>query len=598
MRDVLIWSFVLAGTIFSLLLLINLLDVREAKAQSGSNESNTNISSINYASIPKEQTNFQQAANNYTKLKRGEAFLGPPKPVNNKEAIGTELFSEQFLQSAKDRIKRSESSINFGKTIMIDPNTVPGLNLNRSSTRVFNATMIDTTVSSPASISLDTVQTNKSSNGWKGLNIETANLNERPIPPDVAMAAGPNHVVQLVHHAIRVWDKNGTNLGTSFLDNFFHTAKNHFVGDQDALYDNQSGRWFLTIFDLGLIASGEPTCKPTCSIVVAVSDSNDPTGNYSIYRFPFGEKILPDYPHTAVGDDKFVFTVNSFNITRDPNTHRRNFLGEQTVIADKNAMISRQNENISYAVSQRDDDFFTVNPVRSLTSIKCPFIITTEWSGETPDRIPYSNSVNLFNICGNPLNKNLKINHLKDIRIDRAYLSQSAAQPPSKKIFPPVKIDTGDFRILAAVNYKDAIWDVFNVSCSDPTLPGSEVRSCFRIQKVNTTDYSLLEDRNLGLKGVDVFHPSITVNKMGEISIITGASSFNLPLSLLVGDNKYNFKALVSGTGPILEGRPNRYGDYSAAYADPLNDSFWLSGEYVDSSPRSTWSTYIGHISR
>lgn len=37
----------------------------------------------------------------------------------------------------------------------------------------------------------------------------------------------------------------------------------------------------------------------------------------------------------------------------------------------------------------------------------------------------------------------------------------------------------------------------------------------------------------------------------------------------------------------------NRYGDYASMSVDPLNDSFWFTGEY---NPTSQWTTWISNF--
>jgi len=81
---------------------------------------------------------------------------------------------------------------------------------------------------------------------WNGLDVQQANPNpkDRPSPPDVAMSVGPNHIVQIVHHGIQIWNKKGEPQGFSFLQNFFKTENGHFIGDQDVTY--------ISLVDAGL----------------------------------------------------------------------------------------------------------------------------------------------------------------------------------------------------------------------------------------------------------------------------------------------------------------------------------------------------------
>jgi hypothetical protein len=426
------------------------------------------------------------------------------------------------------------------------------------------------------------------------LNVQEANVNpnSRPSPPDVAMAVGPNHVMQIVHHGVQIWDKTGNILGFSYLEDFFNTENGHFIGDQDILYDNASGHWFATIFDLGLVEphpeNGEmiPTCKPNgCSILVAVSSSDDPTNSWSLYPFNFGY-VIPDYPHIAVNDDKLLFTVNDFPI------YDEGYNGVQILVADKNALIRGDTQDIPYMVTPPTQRYFTLLPVRAIDSTECIYMLSTDSAVVTNPNNPVFTQLNLFNACGNPSNNDVQINHLKDIPMAGAPLPVSAFQPDI-----PKKIDTGDERMLTAVYGDGMIVNGFNTSC----LPGgTSAQTCIRLQIINVTDFSLIDDTNIGIRGLDVYHPAIAVDGEGKFAFMTAVSGSDAYLSLLAGDENYNLKLLAAGGSAIndhpADPKNNRYGDYLASATDPVDGSIWVSGEYVDPNLPGTWSTAIGHI--
>jgi hypothetical protein len=555
-------------------------NLSDSKINSGENQ---NLLKINYSSANKiEDINFQSAANDSIKAKRAESQL-TQKPINMEEREFS-IFSKDFLESAKDNIKRSESLGNIGDTVSIDPKKISGL------TSV-NSTVQNSTLASPIEknkpVNKEAAQisTAKEITGWNGLDRKSANLGGGPFPPDVAMAVGPHHVVQIVHTAVQIWDKEGNITGFSFLKNFFNTKPGHFIGDQDIIYDKQAGRWFATIFDLGVRDpnTGNPSCKPGgCNVLAAVSANEDPTGSWSIYSFPFGF-LIPDYPHIAVSNDKFVFTVNDFPIEGE------GFLGTQIIVADKNSMINGQ--NLSFVMTNPDPKYFTLLPVRTGTSEECMYLSSTD-TRTSNSLQPKFTSIHLFNICGNPSSNNVQIQHLKQIKMSPAPLPVLASQPTITK-----KIDTGDMRMLSAVYQNNTILQTFNTSCN-PTQTVSQ--ACIRVQKVNTSDSSLLEDFNIGINGHDVYHPSLAVNDAGNMILVSGISGPKTFLSFLVGNENNEFKVVVRGGAPLndnpSDNEPNRFGDYLAAAADPIDGSLWGSGQYMNKNLPGPWSTYIGHV--
>jgi hypothetical protein len=122
------------------------------------------------------------------------------------------------------------------------------------------------------------------------------------IPPDPNIAVSKTDpvtggfIVQLVNSEIAVFDKTGKVLtGPVALSSLWSTlggncATNN-AGDPIVQYDVIADRWLVT--QLG------STSGPTYSECIAVSQTNDPRGAYSMYSYSFGNN-LNDYPKFAV----------------------------------------------------------------------------------------------------------------------------------------------------------------------------------------------------------------------------------------------------------------------------------------------------------
>jgi hypothetical protein len=144
------------------------------------------------------------------------------------------------------------------------------------------------------------------------------------LPPDTIGDVGPNHYVQTVNEAIRVFDKSGNPVGpvTSF-DSFFSplgattpcgAGLNH--GDPFVLYDHMADRWLISdfAFDAGTLAGPFYQC-------IGVSQTGDPTGAYNLYALQVDAAHptwVGDYPKFALWNNPqpggaYHFTVNLFN---------------------------------------------------------------------------------------------------------------------------------------------------------------------------------------------------------------------------------------------------------------------------------------------
>jgi hypothetical protein len=131
-------------------------------------------------------------------------------------------------------------------------------------------------------------------------------------PPDQGLCAGNGFVVEAINSVIRVHDRNGAALtGVQDLNTFlgYPAAINRTTGvigpqviDAICHYDPDSNRFVVADTTLGSNADGSFTGKNT--IDVAVSNTGDPTGAWTVYRVPAqndGTDGTPD--HGCVLDD-------------------------------------------------------------------------------------------------------------------------------------------------------------------------------------------------------------------------------------------------------------------------------------------------------
>lgn len=116
-------------------------------------------------------------------------------------------------------------------------------------------------------------------------------------PPDPTGAAGPDHYVQAVNTAYRVYSKTGTPMGGPFdLSSLWPGSQDQ--GDPIVLYDKHADRWFISQFSFFPLG-----------VLLAVSESGDPLGAYHTYDFPLSG--FPDYPKYSVWWDGYYMTSNS-----------------------------------------------------------------------------------------------------------------------------------------------------------------------------------------------------------------------------------------------------------------------------------------------
>jgi len=160
-------------------------------------------------------------------------------------------------------------------------------------------------------------------------------------PPDQGLCVGNGYVVEVVNSVIRVWNTSGSALsGVQDLNTFFGypAAIDRSTGvvgpnviDPQCYYDPDNNRFVVDITTLYGDAAGNYNGKN--SIDVAVSNTGDPTGAWTIYHVPAqndGTDGTPnhgctldgttpgpcfqDYPH--IGADKYgvYITTNEYDL--------------------------------------------------------------------------------------------------------------------------------------------------------------------------------------------------------------------------------------------------------------------------------------------
>ena len=150
-------------------------------------------------------------------------------------------------------------------------------------------------------------------------------------PPDQGLCAGNGFVLETVNDVLAVYSTNGTKvIGPVDLNTFYSyaAAVNRTTGvrgpeltDPSCYYDAATKRWFHVVLTLDVVASGSNAGRLTGPnrLDIAVSQTADPTGAWSLYHLPVqddGTAGTPDHgcsagspdatwrtnPHACIGD--------------------------------------------------------------------------------------------------------------------------------------------------------------------------------------------------------------------------------------------------------------------------------------------------------
>jgi hypothetical protein len=166
-------------------------------------------------------------------------------------------------------------------------------------------------------------------------------------PPDQGLCAGNGYVVDGVNDAMSVYSQaTGKRIaGPTTLNSFLGFAP-QFDGttygpeptDPSCYYDSDTGRFFFSILTLNVSSDG--SWDGSNELDLAVSNSNNPTGSWTVYRTDVtgdgasGCPCLGDYPHIGADANGIYLTTNDFPLTTD------GFNGSQVYAYSKQALES------------------------------------------------------------------------------------------------------------------------------------------------------------------------------------------------------------------------------------------------------------------
>lgn len=156
-------------------------------------------------------------------------------------------------------------------------------------------------------------------------------------PPDQGLCVGNGFLLESVNDVLRVYDLTGAPL-TEVIDlNSFYGypaqinrttgEQGPFVTDPSCLYDPDTQRWFQVVLTLDVDPATGDFLGPN-HIDIAVSETSDPTGTWTIYRLPVQDDgtdgtpdhgcsmgpCIGDYPHIGADQYGFYVTTNEYSL--------------------------------------------------------------------------------------------------------------------------------------------------------------------------------------------------------------------------------------------------------------------------------------------
>jgi hypothetical protein len=383
-------------------------------------------------------------------------------------------------------------------------------------------------------------------------------------PPDSCGVAGPHHFVEVVNSNFAVYNKStGQELINILLGSFLPGSN----GDPRVLYDQHSGRWFVT------------ACDFTSQIYLAVSMSDDPTGRWFKSSFVVSQDSdahkKPDYP--TLGVDEAGVYITAYMVGGS---------NMMSIFALDKAPLVDPNPHLGNIFAFRDLPWDgAIQPVHTFGTHPGEYFISRSSSTSLRVRL----------LTGLP---SLPVLTEKDFVI----VPSNSDPPVAPALGSTTPLDTGDSRLMNAIYRDGFIWTAHCIN-----VDGRAASRWYKINVSNITlaDYGTIEDSVMYY-----FFPSIMVNANGDAIMGFSGSSpsqygaayytgrlasdppgqMAAPMLLKAGEATYN---IIDSYGR------NRWGDYSLCSLDPLTQTFWTIQEYAHSHNAdgvNRWGTWIGEL--
>ena len=425
------------------------------------------------------------------------------------------------------------------------------------------------------------------------------------IPPDVGGAVGRSRVMSGHNNNYRIFDKSDgsviSTLGTAtFWAPSGETALNALT-DPRTLYDPYNDRW---------IAVMQTFATGAGNILVGVSQTGDPAGNWNLYRFATGATI--DFPNVGFNKNWIVVSINRYSVAGS-------FQRGITLIV--NYPLARAGTGSGVLVTQQPGTHFCSSPCVTYSATTDTLYLVTHLSSAsgtyaidtitgTPSSPSYSAGGTLTRPGGGWVQPSSQI------------LPQSAPNAGASACGTPCSIETQDSQVRSAPVFRDgSIYYTQTVGLPSSGLahtsaqwtrlgaPGGAFLDGGRIDDPTATSTN---------GGKWYAYPHIAVNAAGDFMV--GYSQFSSaqhpaagysmhlagdaagtvrdPVVYKAGDDYYH-KDFGSGR--------NRWGDFSAAQVDPSDDrSLWTLQEYAKARVNtndgtsgangSRWSTWWANV--
>ena len=418
------------------------------------------------------------------------------------------------------------------------------------------------------------------------------------VPPDPMGAAGPSQVVSVVNSSIEFHSKDGTQLDSKSLSNFFFSlAPVGHPFDPKVIYDTYNQRFIVIAVEQTDTAFGG--AANTSRILIAVSDDSNPSGVWRYHAINSrliinGGQRWADFPMVGVDANAVYITANMFTFGTT-----NSFSGSRSWIVNKTPFYNVPGPNAA--------TFTLHDPSAALASLPgqaASLVPAVMYGTNTPANMGTYLLASNFASGQNEAVAVMRItNPLAGPTFTNGFLlpgdidNQSVTFPNAPQSGGATPIDAGVQQILSAVRRNNKLYAVTTVNPPTGADAGQATAHWFVFNADGVLAPTLADQGNIGGEdlgaGTHTFYPSIAADDGGNFAIGFSASNAGIfPGAYYTMHAAGDPAGTVQSSGTLalglasyvrtFGGADNRWGDYTGTSVDPDDGSFWFFNQYAD----------------
>ena len=431
-------------------------------------------------------------------------------------------------------------------------------------------------------------------------------------PPDTQVATGFNQVFEPINLSAFVYDRGGNQLGHFNLTDLFQPPQPPSpavqLSDPKVLFDptaGTNGRYYLTMMVCQNAACGDTWTD--MGISVAISQTDDPLGNWWVYDYVLDTKNLLDQEKLGFSGDKVTFAVNEYTGTCGAGSC---FKQEDVVVMPKTPLLS--GSAFSFVIFSTNSfssfvfDSMPTTPINASTTDNTQYVV---WNGDEDSNNTF-HKIGVIRITGLPggtVNFNLQTASLASFTSPPAGVQPGTCFDNLGNQIPcTIAGDKENFQ--SSVVQGNDLWTVATDGCT-PQYPNPDTasRACTRLVEVDLSNggASVVTDTDVGTDGTYRYNPSVSKDATGHMYFGFTISSSTMFATAALDAGALPIPAVferidyASGDATYVG---SRWGDYSGTQQDPGNTGdVWSAQEFgacatACSSNGGNWATRIGQF--